>query len=240
MPIPIDALTGRLRLLDLDYFFATPLAVHVWLVNGVLSSEQIEYAHRILSSDEVERAQRFKFDSDRCTFIASRCALRLFLGAYSRRPPGAIEFSLGPYGKPAVPGLAFNVSHSGQCALIAIASGAAVGVDLEKIRPRISHDELAGRFFSPREQDWLLSQPVESRLRNFYRLWVSKEAVMKATGRGLSMPIAAVDVGFAEDDTPHLISGEWLLYELGLMEDYLGAVALPADGGYSITIWADE
>jgi hypothetical protein len=112
-----------------------------------------------LSDDERARAQRFVFDRDRSRFTVARGVLRNILGRYLQRPPSSIRFGYGPHGKPhleappnqLLPTLRFNVSHSADLVLIAVAHDREVGVDVEQIRTDFALDELARRFFSQEE-----------------------------------------------------------------------------------------
>jgi hypothetical protein len=85
-------------------------------------------------------------------------------------------------GRPRVPGLAVSVSYTRQVVAVAAAYGGPVGVDLEEIRER-DVAGLAGRWFAPRELEWMGRQGDE--LVAFLQLWTAKEAVGKALGRGL-------------------------------------------------------
>ncbi len=97
-----------------------------------------------------------------------------------------------PARKPALaghPGLSFNTSHSAGTAVIAVAAGTDVGVDIERIRPIDDAERLAADRFAASEADQLRSLPAEDREIGFLRLWTRKEAVVKALGLGLSMPL---------------------------------------------------
>ena len=94
-------------------------------------------------------------------------------------------FAAGPHGKPRLDGdgagIHFNLSHSGGLALIAVARGVEVGVDLEEIRPRPDLERVARRVFTEAEREAVALGGD----RAFYRHWVAKEAFVKATGRGV-------------------------------------------------------
>jgi 4'-phosphopantetheinyl transferase len=124
-------------------------------------------------------------------FVAARAALRAVLGDLTGAEPASVPLSTGPHGKPELPGrgsLRFNVSHSGGLALVAVASGREVGVDVERIRPRARIDGIAARSFSAEEQQALADTRDSARLDHFYALWTAREAFVKATGRGLATP----------------------------------------------------
>lgn len=146
-----------------------------------------------LAPDEQERGNRFRFERDRTRFICGRGIVRHILSQYLAQAPEAIRFTYSDRGKPSIataclpPDLAafsFNVSHSNQWLLCAIAPDLQVGIDLEAFRD-IEAIKLAERFFVPSEQQWLKSQPTEQLEAAFYELWVCKEAYLKAVGTGL-------------------------------------------------------
>jgi 4'-phosphopantetheinyl transferase len=211
----------------------------VWVVDGDPCASAVMHASRHLTPDEVKRAFEFVFPQGRHMFTTVRAALRMILGWYAGCPPGEIRFAANEYGKPYVTGppkacaVAFNVSHTGSYAAILIASTGPVGVDLERPRPGVSEIEIAARYFSPREHRWLMAQPVEKRTEQFYRLWVVKEAVIKAQGRGLSVPLAETEIEFV-DGQARPVSGAWWIQELDLIEGCFAAVALKAPCRLSI------
>ncbi len=148
-----------------------------------------------LTREELGKAERFKFREDQWRSITARGVLRLLLSKYLDK----IEFGASEYGKPFLrgdSGVEFNVAHSGDFAIVAIARGREIGVDIERIQPEIEVESVAERYFFHEERTWLLSQP--SRLESFYRLWTAKESVIKAAGLGLSMPLDSFSVAFAD------------------------------------------
>jgi 4'-phosphopantetheinyl transferase len=124
--------------------------------------------------------------------MIARSGMRRILGSCLQVSPDQVRFRYGAKGKPEISesssGLHFNLSHSDDWAILAIA-GEPVGVDLEAIDTRVKTTELAQRFFSREDRDWLLAQPEELRHRAFFRLWVTREAWLKATGDGLAFPL---------------------------------------------------
>ena len=194
----------------------------------------------ILSEDEIARAGRFRFEKDRYRFTRCRRALRRLLAGYLDIPPAEILFEYGVRGKPQLAvrqnprALQFNVSHSGELALIAVGNEQRLGVDVERIRSEVDTYSLAERFFSVRERAALQALPVRLRASGFYACWARKEAFLKATGDGLSFPLE----DFSVTTHPHLdpeleeIRGdaeagrEWCLMDLNPREGYRAAVAM--------------
>lgn len=176
--------------------------LHIWwvLLDRPLMSTIDLFS--ILSPDERARADRFKFKLDRERFIARRGLLRVILADYLDVEPAQVRFSYGLHGKPALDMdlldrcLQFNLSHSKNIALFAISQDCQLGIDVEFVRPIPDAASLAERFFSARESTILYSLPEEDRVEAFFRLWTCKEAYLKASGKGLTVPLANIDVSF--------------------------------------------
>ena len=168
-------------------------AVHVFVVGLAAGPDAAE-----AREDERERADRL-WDRDAASrFLASRAWLRVILACYLEVEAGAIRFEVTYGGKPSIVGygdLGFSLSRSSGLALIALTRGRAVGVDIERVDPTVDHDRLAERFFSPGEADHLRSLADPDRRAAFFRLWVAKEAVVKASGAGLGDGLSHVETG---------------------------------------------
>lgn len=202
--------------------------LHVWQVDlNRLKESSLEIG--LLSMDEVDRANRLRSNESRWRFQASRIALRKILAAYIKRTPSELEFSYGDTGKPTLKvhhqdsklaNLFFNISHSGQLALLAVSGTGEVGVDVEKIRERSAIDRIAQRHFSPKEHERWAMFDASDRLTEFYRVWTRKEALLKASSRGLSWPLSRVDSlqGTIDQDV-------FWLKDVDLGSNFTGAVA---------------
>lgn len=159
----------------------------------------------LLSADEAERAARFRFERDRQRFVAGRAALRRILGRYLDSDPADLQFTYGPAGKPALAeqpdgiALSFNLSHSAERALLAVAAGRALGIDIERIRRSSDLPAVAERFFARGEIAALGRIDPSLYIEGFFVCWTRKEALLKAFGAGLSLPLdgfcVAVDPG---------------------------------------------
>lgn len=217
--------------------------VHVWIVSLDEGSAGPD-ADRILSADELKRAHRLKTEIERRRFVAGRAALRELLAAYTNVEPAAVRFAYGERGKPTLDmpahaqagdasALRFNFSHSDGLAVCALVRGAEVGVDVERVREVSRLDRLAMRFFAPAEHTHLSSLPPADRIPAFFRYWTCKEAVLKATGTGLILPLNSFVIRFEKDGEPAVeglpdganVEG-WSLLRLPLPEGYVGVVAL--------------
>jgi 4'-phosphopantetheinyl transferase len=188
----------------------------------------------LLSGDERSRASRFAFEVHRRRFIAARAALRRILAAYLRGDPSHLTFSYSAQGRPSVAGsgglaLDFNLAHSEELALLALAPGP-VGVDLEHLGGPADAMQIARHFFSAREVGCLERLPPASRARGFFCAWTRKEAVLKAAGRGLAA-LREVEVSLEAEPSPAVLSGPggasgWGLLHLEPAPDFVGALAV--------------
>ncbi len=178
-------------------FFIKKHSVHLWWVFVPELLAHVEQFSRILSADEMNRALRFRFEEHRQRFIIARAVLRQILQLYTERSASDIVFLQGERGKPYLQDnpldLQFNVSHSHDMAVYAFTTQAEIGVDIEKIEPRFS-DGVAERFFSQDECRELSKLPEDQRITAFYHLWAGKEAIIKALGEGLFVPLTSFSV----------------------------------------------
>ncbi|MGH8583368.1 MAG: 4'-phosphopantetheinyl transferase family protein [Gammaproteobacteria bacterium] len=161
-----------------------------------------------LSHAERERAARFTCARDRTEYLFAHGVLRFLLGRYSGVQPAALRFEVGPWGKPTLrtqtlagAGLSFNLTHSGGRALLAVADGREIGIDLEKKRPDIEALSIARNYFFGSELEAIRGTPDELRTHAFFRYWTAKEAVIKGEGLGLSLPLDRFHVRFLSGNT---------------------------------------
>lgn len=202
--------------------------IHIWPIALTLSPEKIEQALCLLDEEESQRAQRFHSPLHRQRFIAAHAALRRILATYLPETAEKIEFSYTDYGKPYLAhetALQFNLSHSHEMAVVACTWDAAVGVDIEKVEATYRPD-VAKRFFSPEENAALNQLQGEDQLNAFYRLWARKEALIKAVGQGLSLPLSTFSVASVDkEETVQLENETWSLIPLTIHTHYQAALA---------------
>lgn len=183
--------------------------IDVWRVSLEQRLEQETSLTEILAPDENERAKRFKFAIHRSRFIVARGALRQILSNYLGVSADSLAFQYNN-GKPELAGpcksasLDFNVSHSGELALIAVTQSRSVGIDIEEIRSEVDCLEVARSFFSKREQAALSALPSEKQRNAFFACWTRKEAFLKASGMGISVPLSTFSVSIEPDKEPVL------------------------------------
>ena len=214
---------------------------HVWCVNLDLPPSATSELFKILTPDEQQRADQYKFERGRTRFITARSMLRRLLGNALQQDPSALTFRYTERGKPelTVAGegqLRFNVSHSDALALIALTRSHAVGVDLERIRPVTYVREIADRFFTDRESAALALLPEAEQTTAFFNLWTRKEAWLKATGDGIAEALKRVEVSFLPAEPACILdiagspkgATEWTLMDLKPAEGFTGALAVQA------------
>lgn len=213
--------------------------VHVWKCALPQDTSDLAGQFDMLSGDEQERADRFKVERPRRQFIIARSTLRSLLGRYLNRLPSEIIFRTAEHGKPELHypegRLQFNVSHSQELVLLAFSRSAPVGIDVEWLGGTADHSDVAGRFFSGREQSQLQALPPADRPRAFMECWTRKEAYLKARGFGLSRDTrtfsvsitgSAGEVLLEDNDDPSALDS-WSIQpiHLGQPADYCAALA---------------
>ena len=226
--------------------------VHVWRLSLDLQPTTIDSLWKLLSNDEQARADRYRFIRDRSWFVARRGRLRLILAEYLGLEPAGLEFSYNHFGKPALreeaqSKITFNISHSHGLALFAFARRVDIGVDLENRRENIDYLGLAERFFSSAEIEQLHSLSPAFRPQAFFLCWTRKEALIKASGEGLSLPLANFDVSLSPGEPARLLATrhgldapeKWSLFNLEPALDYSAALAVHGQG-YELHCWAGE
>lgn len=212
--------------------------IHVWSADLTTATESFDYMLSILSEDERGRAQRFRFEIHRKRFIIARYTLREILSLYLQMPPQNIQFTYSEHRKPALlnhPDLQFNLAHSHDIAVYALTLQHPVGIDIEKIEG--DKQDLAKRFFSTQEITVLQAKPEPERISSFYRVWARKEALLKAVGTGLSIPLASFSV--ATDDileSVQLEGSDWTLLSIPIDPGYQAALA-STQTIHSISYW---
>jgi 4'-phosphopantetheinyl transferase len=198
----------------------------------------------LLSPDEDARMKRLVFERDRRRFLLTRALVRTMLSRYASVAPAAWSFIANVHGRPeildrprGVPDLRFNISHTEGLIACAVTIGREVGVDVEHIGRRLTHD-VAGRFFAPREVADLHRLAADEQHRVFFDYWTLKEAYIKARGFGLALPLAdfafrlsppsppAISFEPSLDDDP----GTWQFFQDSPTPQHRLAVAVRREG----------
>lgn len=178
----------------------------------------------ILAEEENRRSRCFRRPDDRSSYVAAHALKRLLLQCATHMPVAEQRFRFSPYGKPFLIGsdISFSISHTRGLAVVAIAWRCAVGVDVERITLAFDSDvDWRGlRLLSAAELD--LIDRSENPHFSFLRLWTAKEAVSKAIGSGLAMPMEDIVIGSA---SASLGNNSWYLYFEYSSQTHIIAVA---------------
>lgn len=208
--------------------------VHVWRCDlATLSPDDYK---ELLSNEERERAARFHFSLHRARYIAGRGVLRALLGHYAGKAPEQIKLVTSAHGKPELASgeLRFNVSHSQNFALLAFCLSHDIGVDIEAHRPDFDNQRIARialRFFCEGEREELTTLESDEKRSAFFRCWTRKEALLKATGEGISGGLAKYQVSLLPEEAPGVLAPpdeaeEWSLFDLQPYASFAGALAV--------------
>ena len=213
-----------------------------------LPEEKVKVFAETLSSDEMARAEKFTLPHKYCEYVLSRGLLRLTLALVSSTRAEDLRFAYTAHNKPCLEentnpqGIAFNVSHSHDYVLIAMGVNRNIGVDVEKIRAGIDCEKLAQRFFSSAEYAALMQVASPQRVRAFYAIWTHKEALIKATGKGIAGGLSEFDLAIDEAAVPLRACPDadavrqWRIENISVAENY--AAALVSDGSeFALRCW---
>ncbi|NJO80136.1 MAG: 4'-phosphopantetheinyl transferase superfamily protein [Cyanobacteria bacterium RM1_2_2] len=223
--------------------------VQIWRANLQANPDAIETYCWLLSPDEQERANRFHFQKDRNRYVMARGILRVILSRYLHRLPQDLQFRYSPTGKPSLAHpsdspLCFNLSHSGQLALYAVAWHREVGIDVEHIRLERDCEHIAERFFAASEQADLNQLSPKLRHQGFFNGWTRKEAFLKATGQGLTIPLDQIVVSLLPKEPAQILHTvwnpaevtRWSIQALEVGNEYAAAV-VAAGQDWQIVTW---
>ncbi|MCC7128862.1 MAG: hypothetical protein B6D39_01030 [Anaerolineae bacterium UTCFX2] len=224
--------------------------VHLWRAGLSRDPAAQQAAWAVLSDDERARAYRYRNDEDREHFIARRGILRALLGSYLKIPAAEVKFVYNPYGKPSLAAvstidpLQFNLSHSNGMALFGFAWSTRVGVDLERIQPDRGVLELAEKYLSINEREYLAQLAPGAQTGAFFRCWTRKEALLKAQGAGLLIPPEQIEVSFGSDQPAQILAirggieplDNWYLQNVDFDEDHAAALVVERQA-FSTCCW---
>ncbi|PHI20714.1 hypothetical protein CEQ90_06590 [Lewinellaceae bacterium SD302] len=211
--------------------------LHVWRLKVTDDENELTKARRVLSKDEIAKADRYHFARDRNCCVMARAALRTLAGNYLKKNPEFINIGLEANGKPqlleADNELSCNLSHSAGWIVLAFGDKTALGVDIEGVNPEVEVENIVGNFFSRLEVPLIMSQPPERRADAFFFAWTRKEALIKATGEGLSLPLNEFGVSILPQQELKVLhtdwepqeADEWALVSFMVAPDLPGAVA---------------
>ena len=213
--------------------------VHLWRIELDQSDGLVSRMRQMITADEIEWANRLRFYRDQRRYILAHAALRQIIAGYVHVCPQQILFRSSAYGKPYLAGsqadqLYFNLSHSGEIALLGVACRPQIGVDVETIRPIDDLMSLARNCFSTNEYEQLDALPDSQKLAVFFTIWTRKEAFIKAIGEGLSYPLDLFEVSTHPDEQGRIVhiagsiqeAQTWTLQAVRPAHGYTGAIAI--------------
>lgn len=212
--------------------------VHVWSTRLDAREEQVQRCWEVLSCDERQRAERFRFPSGRLHFLVARGVLRLLLGRYLGMPGSEVRLRYGIFGKPALSDchqsdIHFNLAHSGELAVYGFSRLRKVGLDVESGQLLPGMPEVPECSFTAAEQHALAALPAARRTLASLTLWTRKEAYLKALGCGLQQdlssfeisvpPAAPVLIRRADEDEKQ---SHWFFYDVQPARNFVGTVCV--------------
>jgi 4'-phosphopantetheinyl transferase len=196
----------------------------------------------LLDEAERRRAERFHFERDRLIFSAAHALLRAALGRRLGRWEGG--FRIDAFGKPELeppagtPRLRFNLTHTRGLIACALVDGCDLGIDAEQMEASRPLLEIAENYFAEAELAQLRVVDTRARVTGFYRFWTLKEAVIKAIGEGLSLPLKRF--AFTLEPLALAIEGgnarEWHVEEFRRLPDHAVAIAVRRPPKARITV----
>lgn len=224
-----------------------PADCHIWWTDPATVTDD---CLALLDGTEQERIPQLRGTGDRRRFIAGRALLRTAAAGYLGLPPRRLKVVAHcpdcsrNHGKPELPGtgLQVSVSHSGDRVAVAVTLAGAVGIDVEEISTSVSPAELLPRLVGPSEP----RTPAHTTASGFHRMWTRKEAVLKATGHGLRVPMSEVGVSAPEEDPRVLFlagpaarpAGDFVLADLEAGAGRAAAVAVIGAGPLAFTAYS--
>jgi 4'-phosphopantetheinyl transferase len=204
--------------------------LHVWTLHLDVPAEIRARLGGLLAEQERERFERILTPAARARRVVARAGLRLLLARYLGIGPREVELVEGTRGRPELDGprgFSFNLSHTADLAVFAIARRAAVGVDIEALDRRAPTRGLIERTLNTRERERVMRADADRRTAAFLEYWTVKEAYVKALGVGLALDLRKVGVERCADrprlDLPQG-SGEWRVRRLRPRPGIVGAV----------------
>lgn len=202
---------------------------------GDIAETEADYPKywRILDANEQHHANAFKNERLRRRYVEIHARLRLVLADVTNAAPEQLRIHKAEYGKPYLPNypeLAFNLSHTGNKMVVAMAYNCGLGVDIEQCKPRKSLAALVDKCFAQVEKSYWQKLPESQQTQAFYRFWVRKEAFVKATGRGIALGLNQCAINpknlneFLTIPQTYGKASEWLIQDIDMGESICGAV----------------
>ena len=184
-----------------------PGQIDVWRMDLVVSEEKLIEYHHVLDAFEKKRAAAFLDDQDRRQWVAAHGQMRMILARYTGISAESISIVQKKGEKPFIENsqLRFNLSHTDDCALLAVSNTGEVGIDIEYMRDNAKIELISRSTFSEHERQAILSVDGEEQKARFFRCWTRKEAFIKAIGKGFSYDTKSFSVSIDSDTSSRFI-----------------------------------
>jgi 4'-phosphopantetheinyl transferase len=208
--------------------------IDIWQIS--LNASPSDYGHlqSLLDTHEQQRLQKLH-PSKTSSFLISHIACRQILSRYCELKASDIQYHYNSHRKPSLlknRNIKFNLSHSGEYALLAIGKHE-LGIDIESCKPRTSLPRLANRFFASEETEFLMAHPEHLQAALFYKIWTHKEAYLKAIGTGIATPLPSFSVIHNNKFEPHCLNTitkqpdyGWHQAEINAADNYKAALTI--------------
>lgn len=215
-----------------------PCSVHIWILDFTHFTDPhlLDRYRTLLSEDETRRCARFTFPKLQDKYLATRAMVRTCLSRYANVAPADWQFATGEQGKPyllnAPLALSFNLTHSGERAVLAISLDTPLGIDIEQLSRQRDYLGIAQHYFHADEVEQLMACTEEQQYRFFFQLWTLKEAYLKARGTGIATGLdnvsfiveGQVTASFATELDDH--TSAWQFFNYDLESDYSLSLAV--------------
>lgn len=209
--------------------------VDIWQADLIQDAAILSKFRDVLDEQEKYKADTYKLPLMRDRYVAVRGISRLVLAGYLKADPATLKFTVGEYGKPALicNTLHFNISHTDNLLLVAVANFPEIGIDIEVIKPRNNLDGLARRCFTASEFQVWRQLSLSQSLDTFYRLWTKKEAFVKAIGRGIALGLEQCEVETDKGGQLRMIpaaygaASDWKITEITVSTNACAALVTP-------------
>ena len=205
--------------------------LHIWKTKISESKHDIGFYWYLLAQDEQIHANEFYFAEDRNRYIVARATLRKLISSYAEVSHKNIVFEYTKYGKPFldtknnIQGIKFNIAHSQDAVVYAFTKNIDVGIDIEFVNKDFVIDDVIKYCCSEQEQYRLKSLSENQRYCYFYKLWVIKEALVKAMGLGLSYDLRQIHINFGKNkliDPINIVNNDKMYWTVDMFLSYNG------------------
>ncbi|MHC2069186.1 4'-phosphopantetheinyl transferase family protein [Bremerella sp. T1] len=219
-----------------------PSELHLWRISFDEGQSIVDELHKQLSEAEQLKASKYFREDQAQKYVVFHAALRDILARYLDVEPAGITYETSQFGKPNVirgqaDGLQFNLTHSGELAVVAVSHDIEVGVDIERIREVRSFASMLERCLSDAERKDICAHQEPDRYRQFLRFWTHKEAYLKTVGVGLRAPLDRLTLDLQAPEARKVVNHFDVfpqkpavrLMELAPCEGFVGAVGTTHD-----------